>query len=348
MIIFPRVENHNQPAYNCIMRENMVLLTRRMTMIPIFYLEPVMALFLFVGLATLNNGCDEMETSPENTMIKKLSSDEEYVIIHKGTEPPFTGKYYRHYEKGNYTCKQCGAKLFDSSSKFKSDCGWPSFDDQIEGAVKMLPDADGVRTEILCARCDGHLGHVFVGEDFTPKNTRYCVNSISMDFVSFDKPKTERAIFASGCFWGTEYHLQRAPGVISTTVGYSGGSVDNPTYKQVCTGKTGHAESVEVVFDPSKTSFEKLARLYFETHDFTQLNRQGPDIGTQYRSAIFYLDENQKNIALKLVKTLRQMNYNVKTEINPAGNFWPAEDYHQDYYQKNGQNPYCHIYRKIF
>jgi len=160
--------------------------------------------------------------------------------------------------------------------------------------------------------------------------------------------KTERAIFASGCFWGTEYHFQRAAGVISTTVGYTGGHVDNPTYKQVCTDKTGHAEAVEVVYDPAKITYEQLAKLFFETHDFTQLNRQGPDIGTQYRSGIFYLDDQQKETAEKLVVTLRQKGFDVKTEITPASKFWPGEDYHQEYYNKTGKTPYCHVYRPIF
>lgn len=290
----------------------------------------------------------DIRFSKEKKMYNKLTPKEERVIIHKGTERPFSGKYYKHFEKGVYTCKRCGAELFESSMKFKSDCGWPSFDDQIGKSVKRIPDADGVRTEILCANCGAHLGHVFKGERFTPKNTRYCVNSISMNFVPRQKQKTERAIFASGCFWGTEYHFKKAPGVISTTVGYTGGNVDNPTYKQVCTDKTGHAEAVEVVFDPAKTTYEKLAKLYFETHDFTQLNRQGPDIGTQYRSAIFYLDEQQKQVAEQLVQQLKKKGFDVKTQIVAAGKFWPAEKYHQDYYQKTGKTPYCHIYRKIF
>jgi peptide methionine sulfoxide reductase msrA/msrB len=296
---------------------------------------------------------DEIAFYEDQDMYNKLTPEEERVIIHKGTEPPFSGEYVNHFEDGTYTCKRCGAKLFDSSSKFHSSCGWPSFDDQIKGTVKLQPDADGIRTEIVCANCGGHLGHVFAGEGYTPKNTRYCVNSISMDFVpAQEKPakenKTERAIFASGCFWGTEYHFQKAPGVISTTVGYTGGHVDNPTYKQVCTDKTGHAEAVEVIYDPSKTSYEKLAMLFFETHDFTQLNRQGPDVGTQYRSAVFYLDEKQKETAYKLIGMLKQKGYDVKTEVTPAGKFWPAENYHQDYYKNNGKTPYCHIYRKIF
>jgi peptide methionine sulfoxide reductase msrA/msrB len=159
---------------------------------------------------------------------------------------------------------------------------------------------------------------------------------------------TDRAIFASGCFWGTEYYFQRAPGVISTTVGYTGGHVENPTYKQVCSGRTGHAEAVEVVFDPSKTTYEALAKLFFETHDFTQLNRQGPDIGPQYRSGIFYLNDRQRETAEKLIEHLKDKRYDVQTEVVSAGRFWPAEDYHQDYYALNGSLPYCHVYRKIF
>jgi peptide methionine sulfoxide reductase msrA/msrB len=291
---------------------------------------------------------DEIGFYKERKMFNKLTPEEARVIINKGTERPFSGKYNDHYEKGVYTCKRCGAELFESDSKFKSGCGWPSFDEQIEGAVKWQLDADGVRTEILCNQCGAHLGHVFLGEGLTDKNTRYCVNSLSMNFKPAQQEKTERAIFASGCFWGTEYHFQKVPGVISTTVGYTGGHVDNPTYKQVCTDRTGHAEAVEVIYDPSKTSYEQLAKLFFETHDFTQLNRQGPDIGKQYRSAIFYLNDQQKETAEKLVKELKKKGYNVKTEITKAGKFWPGEEYHQDYYEKTGKSPYCHIYRKIF
>ena len=291
---------------------------------------------------------DEIAFYGDENMYKKLTPEEEWVIVHKGTEAPFTGKYDDHFEKGVYVCKRCGAKLFDSSSKFSSGCGWPSFDDQIKGSVRRQRDSDGVRTEIVCADCGAHLGHVFVGERLTRKNMRYCVNSVSLDFIPPEEPRTERAIFASGCFWGTEYHFQRARGVISTTVGYTGGHADNPTYKQVCTDKTGHAESVEVVYDPSKITYEQLAKLFFETHDFTQLNRQGPDVGKQYRSALFYLDEQQKQIAAKLVEVLKQKGYDVKTEITPAEKFWPAEEYHQDYYNKSGKLPYCHIYKKVF
>ena len=159
---------------------------------------------------------------------------------------------------------------------------------------------------------------------------------------------TKRALFASGCFWGTEYYLMKVDGVLSTRVGYTGGHKDNPTYREVCSGNTGHAEATEVVYDPEKTDFEALARVFFETHDPTQVNRQGPDVGTQYRSAIFYLDEEQKAIAEKLKAELEAKGYKVATEITAASKFWPAEDYHQDYYNKTGGVPYCHGYRPLF
>ncbi|MGE5342064.1 MAG: bifunctional methionine sulfoxide reductase B/A protein [Candidatus Omnitrophota bacterium] len=275
-----------------------------------------------------------------------LTPEEERVIVFKGTELPFTGKYYKNTARGYYTCRRCDAPLYKSEQKFDSDCGWPSFDDEIYGAVKRLPDPDGVRTEIECARCGAHLGHVFLGEGYTPKDTRYCVNSVSMNFVPIEK--TERAIFASGCFWGTQYYLEKQRGVLETTVGFTGGHTPNPTYKEVCTGTTGHAEAVEVVFDPSLIHYEQLARLFFETHDPTQVNRQGPDIGEQYRSEIFYLNDRQKEVALKLIDILKAKGMNVATRVTKASTFWKAEDYHQDYYTKNNGTPYCHIYTKRF
>ncbi len=160
--------------------------------------------------------------------------------------------------------------------------------------------------------------------------------------------KTEKAVFASGCFWGTEYYLQKADGVIETTVGYTGGHVKNPTYREVCSKNTGHYEAVEVVFDPSKISFEELAILFFETHDPEQKNGQGPDIGPQYRSAIFYMDDHQKKVSEKLIATLEAKGYDIATTLIPATTFWPAELYHQDYYDIKGSTPYCHSYKKKF
>jgi peptide methionine sulfoxide reductase msrA/msrB len=279
---------------------------------------------------------------------QKLTSEEERVIVQRGTERPFSGKYHDFKEKGTYVCKRCGAPLYLSADKFESSCGWPSFDDEIPGAVRRRTDADGMRTEITCSACDAHLGHVFFGEGFTAKNTRHCVNSISMNFIPADGQGTETAIFASGCFWGTQHHLQRAVGVLTTTAGYTGGHLRQPTYEQVCAGNTGHAEAVRVIYDPSQVSYEDLAKLYFETHDFTQVDRQGPDIGTQYRSEIFFLDQEQKQAAEKLIAILRQKGYQVATRVTAAGEFWPAETFHQNYYQKKGGSPYCHVYRKIF
>jgi len=160
--------------------------------------------------------------------------------------------------------------------------------------------------------------------------------------------KQERAIFASGCFWGTEFYFMQQPGVLRTTVGYIGGTVPRPSYREVCGGRTGHAEATEVIYDAEKVSYETLARLFFETHDPTQVNRQGPDIGTQYRSEIFYLDESQKEIAERLIGVLVDKGLDMATKVTAAGTFWDAEDYHQDYYAKSGGTPYCHMYRPLF
>lgn len=293
-----------------------------------------------------------------NTMAQnynKLTEAETRVIINKGTEAPNVGEYTNSKDTGTYICKQCNTPLYRSTDKFDSHCGWPSFDDEIDGTVDRYPDPDGRRIEIVCANCDGHLGHEFIGEGFTEKNSRHCVNSISLKFIPEGenlpypiKDDQEIAILASGCFWGTEYHLQKLDGVIETTVGYIGGTTKNPTYKEVCSKKSGHAEAVKVIFDPSKVSYETLLKLYFETHDPTQVDRQGPDIGDQYRSEIFYTNEKQKSVADSLITILRGKDIDVATEVTAAPTFYDAENYHQDYYDHKGSTPYCHIYRKLF
>lgn len=280
----------------------------------------------------------------------KLTPDEEDIILHKGTETPYSGEYVNHFSDGIYVCKRCDAPLYRSSDKFSSHCGWPSFDDEIEGAIKKIPDVDGIRTEILCNNCGAHLGHVFVGEQETPKNIRHCVNSLSLKFIPAEKKENyETAVFASGCFWGTEYWFTKTKGVIKTTVGYAGGTVENPTYREVCSGKTGHAESVEVIFNPTIIDYEQLVKLFFETHNPTQRDGQGPDIGSQYRSVIFYLNEEQKQIASKLKNILIEKGLDVVTQIEPLNIFYPERDpAHQKYYFKNNKKPYCHFYEKKF
>jgi len=278
------------------------------------------------------------------TVWRKLTAEEDRVIVQKGTEAPFSGKFERHAEKGVYTCRRCGAALYRAEDKFDAGCGWPAFEDEVPGAVSRAKDADGRRTEIQCATCGAHLGHVFTGERLTPRDTRHCVNSVSLDFVAeADTDKTfSRALFAGGCFWGVEYYLQQARGVIRAVSGYTGGRTDHPTYQQVCAGGTGHIEAVEVLFDPRQTTYETLARLFFEIHDPTQENRQGPDIGEQYRSAVFVRDEAQKAAAEKLIGLLRAKGFNVVTRVEPVQNFWPAEANHQDYSFIKGDTPYCH------
>jgi peptide methionine sulfoxide reductase msrA/msrB len=295
-------------------------------------------------------GMSDKSFSQEKLQYFDLTKSESYVINNKGTESPFTGKYNNFKENGTYLCKKCGAALYASSDKFVSDCGWPSFDDEIKGAVKRIPDADGMRTEIVCANCGAHLGHVFKGEQLTAKNTRHCVNSVSLDFVpaALETGTYGAAIFAGGCFWGVEYFLQKAPGVISVTSGYTGGVVKNPTYKEVCTGNTGHAEAVKIVYDPQITSYEKLLKLFLEIHDPTQVGRQGPDIGDQYRSEIFYMNDAQKKVAEKNLNILKTKGLKIATALTQASEFYPAEGYHQDYYFNNGKLPYCHSYTKRF
>ncbi len=295
-----------------------------------------------------SRGANPEATMPSNAIPTNtwriLTPQEDAVIVHKATEPPGSGIYEHLMEPGTYVCRRCGAALYRAEDKFEAGCGWPSFDAEVPGAVRRQTDADGRRTEILCAACGAHLGHVFTGERLTARDARHCVNSVSLEFVpvSLSSNRFERAVFAGGCFWGVQALMGNSRGVIRTTVGYTGGRTDHPTYDQVCSRTTGHAEAVEVIFDPRQTRFEAVARRFFEIHDPTQHDRQGPDIGDQYRSAIFYTSEEQRQMALRLIDELRKRTDDVATQVVPATTFWPAEAYHQDYYRKTGKTPYCH------
>ncbi len=283
--------------------------------------------------------------------MEPLNAEEKRIILHKGTEMPFSGKFTAHHAAGTYICRRCGVPLYRSKDKFDSGCGWPSFDDELPGAVLRTPDADGRRTEITCAHCGGHLGHVFEGENITAKNTRHCVNSVSLAFVPEGKSlpvPLSIAVFAGGCFWGIEHLMRMCPGVVDVQSGYSGGDMLAPSYEQVKTGKTGHFEAVRVLFDAAQTDYETLATLFLEIHDPEQSDGQGPDLGSQYRSAIFYTDEIQKQTAEKLLGILREKGYKPVTQILPLNVFWPAEEYHQHYYERKGAEPYCHRRVKRF
>lgn len=303
-------------------------------------------IFIWILLLPALSGCAQSRTDKsDNPYYRTLTPEETRVIVNKGTERPFTGIYDEFFEEGIYVCRRCGAELYRSADKFNSGCGWPSFDDEIAGAVRRTTDADGMRTEITCTNCGAHLGHVFLNEGFTDKDTRHCVNSVSLQFIparDLQSADSDTAYFAGGCFWGVEYYLEQAPGVKSVESGYMGGNTKDPGYREVSSHRTGHAETVRVVFNPSKTSYEEVARLFFEIHDPTQVDRQGPDVGNQYRSEIFYRSVEQKETAEKLISRLERNGYKVATKVRPAMTFWKAEKYHQDYYMRNGGTPYCH------
>lgn len=287
---------------------------------------------------------------PWKSQIDRLTTFEKHVLINKGTERAFSGKYVHTKEDGTYTCKVCGAPLYRSGDKFDSHCGWPSFDDAIPGAIKEVPDADGRRTEIVCANCGAHMGHVFRGEGFTSKNVRHCVNSISLNFQK-KKAKTstlKKAYFAGGCFWGVEFYLEKINGVKEVTSGFMGGHLKNPGYYDVVRKDTGHIETVEVVYDPAIVSYETLAKMFFEIHDPTQEGGQGPDIGSQYISAIFVNNTQERETIERLIKVLEDKGFKIATKIKAKTPFYSAEAYHQDYYERKGSTPYCHRRIKRF
>lgn len=281
--------------------------------------------------------------------IKSLTPAVLRIIKEKGTEPPFSCREGLIDRSGSYLCRGCGAVLFRSQAKFESGCGWPSFDDELSGAIARKLDQDGFRVEITCAACDAHLGHVFEGEGFTDKNTRHCVNACAIEFVpDAGVLKVGEAIVAGGCFWGIQYLFSQLPGVLLTEVGYTSGLTEHPTYEQVCSHDTGHVEAVRVIFDLNKISYDAILKYFFEIHDFTQQDGQGPDVGSQYLSRVFYFDAAQKVIANQIVAQLEAMGFKVATQVVPVAVFWSAEKYHQYYYQKNKKEPYCHYHTKIF
>jgi len=280
-----------------------------------------------------------------------LTPEEIYIIENKGTEMPFSGKFNSFYKDGIYTCKKCNTPLFHSNDKFDSGSGWPSFDECIEGAVKEIPDADGRRVEIVCATCGGHLGHVFRGEQMTPKSTRHCVNSLSLDFQPLEEDKRyQKAYFAAGCFWGVEYWFDQQEGVITATSGYMGGYTTDPSYYEICQKDTGHLETVEVTYDPNIVSYEELCKLFFETHNPEQMNGQGPDIGPQYLSALFTNNVEEENTVQRLINQLEEQGMQIATMIKNANEhpFYRAEEEHQNYYKLRNSTPYCHAYTKRF
>lgn len=281
--------------------------------------------------------------------LKSLSPFVQSVALQKATELPFSGRFLKPQANGTYLCRRCGIPLWQAVSQFESHCGWPSFDERNPISILEIPDKDSVRTEIICNSCQSHLGHVFRGEGFTSKNQRDCVNSVMLDFITSNQSSiTEEVIIAGGCFWGIEYWLQKQPGVLFTECGYIGGHIENPDYTKVCQGDSGHLEAVRVIFDPLKTHSSNLYRYFFEIHDPTQAFGQGPDIGPQYQSAIFYYDDLQKSAAEELILQLQQKGLNVRTKLLPMQVFWTAELYHQNYYQTNKGLPYCHLPTKRF
>lgn len=296
--------------------------------------------------------------------MRQLTDFEKYVIEEKGTERPFSGEFFDHTAEGLYLCKKCDNPLYTSEHKFNAHCGWPAFDDELPGAVTRHIDADGRRIEIVCSQCGGHLGHVFEGEYLTPKNLRHCVNSVSMVFVPknaslMGQSTLHTATFGAGCFWCVEAIFSALKGVEKVTSGYSGGTAAEADYKTVCSGTTGHAEVVQIEYDPEQISFETLLTVFFQSHDPTTLNRQGNDKGPQYRSIIFAHNAEQVDLANKVIEQLmvaKAYSAPIVTQVSAFETFYPAENYHNDYFALHGEQPYCQMvvkpkvekFRKVF
>jgi peptide methionine sulfoxide reductase msrA/msrB len=312
---------------------------------------------------------------PATAELKRKLSSEQFVVTQQcGTEPPFHNAYWDNHKPGIYVDVVSGEPLFSSLDKFDSGTGWPSFTRPVNGTqvVEKKDSTLGMeRTEVRSKMADSHLGHVFDDGPADQGGMRYCVNSAALRFIPLEEmdqagydqylgpfvnaglikaPVRETAILAGGCFWGMEEIIRQIPGVIKTTVGYSGGTTANPTYEEVCTGGTGYAESIQVEFDSTRLTYEQLLDYFFRMHDPTTLNRQHNDIGTQYRSAIFYTSEAQKQTA-ESVKARwdksGKFSRPITTEITRAGKFYPAEQYHQKYLVKHPGGYTCHVLRDL-
>lgn len=306
------------------------------------------------SIKNLKIGTDMTVHKTDEEWQKQLSPDQYYLLRQKGTEMPFTGKLLLNKEKGVYKCGACGNELFTDEMKFDSECGWPSFDKEIAGGkIKTVEDNSlGMhRTEINCARCGSHLGHLF-DDGPTKTGLRYCVNSLSLEFVSAKSEQknitntVDTITLGGGCYWCVEAVYQQLDGVIKTESGFSGGHVANPSYKDVCAGTTGHAEVVQITYDNSKTSLEEILKVFFSVHDPTTLNRQGDDVGTQYRSVIFYRNPRQQQQAKDVIQALDKAHiYDnpVVTKEMKFDHFYKAPDDHQNYYNQNKQQPYCRL-----